>query len=54
METFKIEITELLSRLVEVEANSHEEAWQLVNKQYKEEEIVLDYSDFADYEINMV
>ena len=48
METFKIEIQEFLARVIEVEANNIQEAFSKVNKQYKKEEIVLDYNDFVD------
>jgi hypothetical protein len=48
METFKIEIQELLARVVEVQADSIQEAFSKVNEQYKKAEIVLDYNDFAE------
>lgn len=41
-----IKVTEVLSRIVSVEANSIEEAIEFVEKMYNKEEIVLDYSDF--------
>ena len=47
METFKIEVQELLARVVEVQAENLEEAFTVVNDQYKKEEIVLDYDDFV-------
>lgn len=52
METFKIEIQELLTRLVEIEAENSQEAFSKVYKLYNEAEIVLDYNDFA--ELNFV
>lgn len=48
METFKIEVQELLSRVVEVEAESRDEAISKINVQYEKAEIVLDYNDFAE------
>lgn len=50
---FQIQITEMLQRLVEVDAESTEEAETIVRKQYRSELIVLDSSDFvrADFEI---
>ncbi len=48
METFKIEIQELLARVVEVQASNIEEAFSKVNDQYEKAEIVLDYNDFAE------
>ncbi|OFX73362.1 MAG: DpnD protein [Bacteroidetes bacterium GWE2_29_8] len=46
MKTFKVEIIESLSRIVEIEANTKDEAISIVNEKYKNEEIVLDYNDF--------
>jgi len=48
MQTFKIEIQELLTRAVEVQAKNLEEAFSKVYDQYKKAEIVLDYNDFAE------
>lgn len=48
MKTFEIEVQELLSRVVEIEAKNLQEAFNIVNEQYKNEEIVLDYNDFVD------
>lgn len=51
MKTYEIEITETLQRVVKVEANSEDEAYNIVSQKYKNEEIVLDDSDFVDNEI---
>jgi DpnD/PcfM-like protein len=48
METFKIEVQEFLSRVVEVEAKSINEAISKINAQYEKTEIVLDYNDFVE------
>jgi len=48
MEKFKIEVKETLSRIIEIEANSMEEAYSKVKIQYQEEEIVLDYDDLVE------
>jgi hypothetical protein len=50
METFKIEVKETLSRTIEVEANSTEEALDKIKALYKNEEIVLDADDCIDTE----
>lgn len=50
MEIFKIEVKETLSRIVEVEADSIESAFSIVQDKYKVEEIVLDNDDFVDVE----
>ena len=50
METFKIEVIETLSRTIEIEAESKDEAYFKVREMYREEEIVLDYDDYIDTE----
>jgi len=50
MKTFKIEVKETLSRIIEVEADSIESAFSIVQDKYKVEEIVLDNDDFVDVE----
>jgi len=47
METFKIEVKETLSRVIEIEANSADEAFSKTQKLYKNEEIVLDADDYV-------
>lgn len=51
MEIFKIEVQELLSRTIEVEAQNIEDAIDKVHQMYKSEEIVLDYDDLSKREI---
>jgi hypothetical protein len=51
MQKFRIEITEILQKVVEVEALSIESAFEVVELIYKSEEIVLDNSDFVEYKI---
>ena len=51
METFKIEIQELLSKTIEIQAENIEEAIEKVNQMYRKEEIVLDYSNFVNKKI---
>lgn len=48
METFKIEIQELLARVIDVKAENIEEAFSKAYEQYEKGEIVLDYNDFAE------
>lgn len=50
METFKIEIKETLSRIIEIEANSMDEAFSKIQDLYKKEEIVLDADDYVETE----
>lgn len=50
MKRFKIEVQEVLSRVVEVKANDVSEAISKVVDRYNKTEIVLGYSDFVDVE----
>lgn len=52
MKTFKIEILEFLSEIVEIEANSVDEAISEVKKRYYNEQIVLDDTNFVTTEFN--
>ena len=49
---FKLEITECLQKVIEVEAKTKEEAYNKVSRMYRNGEIVLDSNDFIDKEIN--
>lgn len=51
MATFKIEIQEFLSRIIEVEAETKVEAISKVRQFYRNEEIVLDSDDYVSTEI---
>lgn len=51
METFKIEVQELLSRTINVQADNIKEAVSIANKMYKQEDIVLDYNDLKNQDI---
>ena len=51
MGTFKIEIQEFLSKIIEVEASDVEQAVSKVKEMYKKEEIVLDSEDYVKTEI---
>jgi len=52
METFKIEVKETLSRIIEIEANSADEAFLKIENLYKNEEIILANDDFVDVEFS--
>lgn len=51
MNTFKIEIQEVLSRIIEIQAEDLDGAVDLANKMYQSEEIVLDYNDLTKQDI---
>lgn len=54
MSRYDVEITETLTRIVSVDAKSAEEAERIVEILYSNSEIVLDYSDFLDWEITVL
>ena len=47
---YKVNVEELLSRIIEVEAENKEEAEEKVREMYMNEDIVLDASDFQSVE----
>jgi len=51
MKVFSFNIQETLSRTIEVEADSEEIALQMVKSMYRNEDVVLDYSDHEDTRI---
>lgn len=50
METFKIEVKETLSKIIEIEANSNEEAILKIKDLYNKQDIVLDENNFVEVE----
>lgn len=48
---FKIEITETLQRIIDIEANSLDDAVIEISEQYRNEKIVLDSSDYIKTDI---
>ncbi len=54
METFNIEITETLSRVITIEAVDMDEALDFVISAYNAGDIVLDYEDFMNYEVEAI
>ena len=53
MKKYKVEITEYLQRIIDVEAESEEDAVYSVEKQYDDCNIVLDDTDFVTKEIEI-
>ena len=51
MNRYKIEVKEILSRVIEVEDNLLDDAVSNVENLYRSEKIVLDYDDFVKVEI---
>ena len=52
MKKYSIEVLEVLSRIVEVEASDEEDAIEQVRQMYRKCEIVLDDSDYKETEIS--
>lgn len=52
MKKYRIEVTETLSRTVETEAESEEDAVEKVWRMYRDCDIVLDASDYVETEIS--
>jgi len=52
MKKFRIEVTEVLSRIVEVEAENEAEAIDTVWQMYRNCDVVLDASDYVGTEIS--
>ena len=53
MKKYSIEVLEMLSRIVEVEASDGEDAIEQVKQKYRKCEIVLDESDYKVTEISV-
>lgn len=53
METFKIEIQEFLSRIIEIKAENIDEAISKTKEMYNREEIILDSNDYVTTEIGI-
>lgn len=51
MKKYRILITETLQKVVEVEAENFSDAYDLVVEKYRDGNIVLDYDDFIDSQI---
>lgn len=51
---YDVAIEELSTRVIEVEADSLEEAYEIASEMYYNEEVVLDSSDFADVNIEVL
>lgn len=54
MMKYDVAIEELSTRVIEVEADSAAEAYEIAEAMYYNEEVVLDSSDFADVNIEVI
>ena len=53
MTKYRIEVTEVLSRIVETEAENEDDAVEMVRQMYRKCELVLDASDYVETEISV-
>jgi len=53
MTKYRIEVTEVLSRIVETEAENEDEAVETVRQMYRNCVLVLDASDYVETEISV-
>jgi len=53
MTKYRIEVTEMLSRIVEADAENEDDAVERVRQMYRNCEIVLDASDYVETEISV-
>ena len=54
MKKYLVEITETLQKQITITANSREEAEQKVKEKYRNEEIILNESDYIDTEFTVL
>lgn len=54
MTKYKVEITETLQRVIEVQAQSAKDAVELIKQKYKNQEIILSENDYVDTEIDLL
>lgn len=54
MQVYQIQIKEILSKVVKIEAENLDEAIQMAQKSYQDENIVLDWGDFISVEFNEI
>ena len=53
MTKYRIEVTEVLGRIVETEAENEDDAVEMVRQMYRNCELVLDASDYVETEISV-
>ena len=53
MTRYRIEVTEMLSRIVEMDAENEDDAVEMVRQMYRNCELVLDASDYVETEISV-
>ena len=54
MTKYRIEVTEVLSRIVEIEAENEDDAIEMMRQMYRNCDLVLDDSDYVETEISVI
>jgi len=54
MNTYSVEVIETTSRVINIDAESPDDALEIVKDRYLNGEIVLDDNDFPDFKISLV
>ena len=54
MKNYKVKIREVLEREITVKAESEEDAERIATEMYNEEEVVLDYNDIIENDIETI
>ena len=52
--TYQVEITETLQKILSVDADNEESAIKVVSDMYNNEDVILDYTNHMDTEINIL
>jgi hypothetical protein len=51
---YKVEITEILQKIIEVEASNEKEAYNIIKEKYLKEEIILDDTNYIETKIDII
>lgn len=54
MKNYKVQITEYLTKIINIEAETEEEAYDKAKELYNNEEVILDYNDITQTEIEII
>ena len=51
---YKVEITEILQKVIEVEASNEKEAYKIIKEKYIKEEIILDDTGYIETKFELI
>lgn len=52
--SYKVEVIEVLSRIVEIDAEDSDDAIEIAKDMYYNEDVILDYNDVQNTEFNVI